>query len=361
MAIYDVQGNELIDVYDAQGNELSQAYDINGNDLIGGITPQDWGNMTAQFKGVLDDCMDYCDTYVSNHQNSFAFPLFTDVHTYFSWNEPNYVAYHQPTLFPVFMMLGDMTNTYNTTELSNAVTYMSYAEEQVRLVSIGNHEWGNYDTTGSDPYPKTWYDDLLPASCIFFSDDGLTYYYDDTINNVRYIMLDSNSTVKKQSGVQRYDMDALNWFASVLESSGSKDVIVMNHALGSGFYLVTDTEKANPQSDTTITNIGTFNNIVNAFIAKTTISITVDGVSYSHDFSNNSGDFIGYFTGHAHSTGYNDSSGFMKFTCPALIKNNLNGRGMSFFVIDKNEQKIIWLVAKILNANYAIYEYAYGT
>ena len=357
--IYDKNGNVVTNAYDKNGIRVAHAYDKDGVDLLSGITPRDWSGMSAQFQVTVDDCMNYIDTYTTEHQNSFAFPVFTDVHTYFTGNEPNYVAYHKPSLFPVFLMLGDMTNTYNTTELTNAVDYMDGAEQQNKLVSIGNHEWGNYDTTGSDPYPKTWYDDLLPASCVFFADDGLTYYYDDAENNVRYIMLDSNSTVKKQSGVQQFNMDALNWLASALETAGTKDIIVLNHAIGQSFYLVTDTEKTELKSDTTITNSPTFNSIMNAFKNKTSISVTVDGVANAHDFSGASGNLIGYITGHYHNAGHIDTAGFNKWTCPALIKNNLTNKGMSFFVVDRGLRKVQFIVARILTAEYELYEYSY--
>ena len=360
MSIYDVNGNTLITPFNTGGNVLQHAYDVQGNDVLdSGGEHRDWGAMTDDFKTALNGSMNYIQNYASNHLGSFAFPVFTDVHTYFSWNEPNYVAYNKPNLFPVFLMLGDMTNTYDSTQLDNAVDYMEGATGQNLLVSIGNHEWGNYDTESTDTYPSEWYKPLLPASCVFFADDGLTYYYDDTANNVRYIMLDSNSTVKKQSGVQKFNMDALNWLASILQSAGSKDIIVMNHAIGQSFYLVTDTEKTDLKSDTTITNTITFNNIMNAFKNRTNISVTVDGIVNSYNFSNVTGNLIGYITGHYHNAGHIDTAGFNKWTCPALIKNNLTDRGMSFFIIDKSLQKVMFIVARIQSTTYELYEYSY--
>lgn len=359
MSVYNKNGQEVSTVYGVSGSSLSSAYNVNGTEVFSTSGHRDWSGMSSTFVSSLGSAVSYIQTYLTNHQNAFAFPVFTDVHTYFGWNEPNYIAYNYSSLFPVFLFLGDMINTYGSTELNNAVYYMEGADGQNMLVSMGNHEWGSYDTEGSDPYPKTWYDDLLPASCVMFSDDGLTYYYDDAVNNVRYIMLDSNSTVKKQSGVQRFDMDALNWLASVLENSGTKDIIVLNHAIGQSFYLVTDTQQTELKSDTTITNSTTFNNVLNAFKNKTTVSVTVDGVSNSHDFSSTTGNLIGYITGHYHNAGHIDTAGFNKWTCPALIRNNLTDKGMSFFIVDKTSQKVIFIVCRIQNSAYESYEYSY--
>ena len=36
MAIYDVNGNQIVNAYDINGNTLTQAYDYNGNPVLGG-------------------------------------------------------------------------------------------------------------------------------------------------------------------------------------------------------------------------------------------------------------------------------------------------------------------------------------
>ena len=357
MGIYDYTGSVLPKAYGVDGVTLMQAYDINGNGLIDGEQEEtyDWDGMSEQFKALIDACILYCDQYVETHYNSFAFPVFTDVHTEFDWNEPHYISYMRNDLFAIFPFLGDMVNTYNDAELNNAVTYINKSTNQTKLLAIGNHEFGGY--AEGDTLPKVWYKPLIANGAVFFADDGLTYYYDDSVNNIRYIVMDSNSTVKKQSGTQKFNMDALNWLASVLESSAGKDIIVVNHTMGSGFYLVTDTEQANWQSDTSITNMTTFNSIINAFVNKTNVNVTVDGVTNGYDFSNVSGDFIAYITGHYHNAGYYNA-GYNKFTCPAILRNKTKN-GMSFFIIDKDLRKIIFLVIRYMNVDYEVYEYTY--
>lgn len=367
MAVYNKNGSEITSVFSKAGASLQQAFDIHGNELMSGH--RDWSGMPSTFSTALDSAMSYIQTYVDNHQNAYAFPVMTDVHTYFAWNEPNYIAWHKPNLFPVFLFLGDMTNAYIESQFNGAVDYMQGATNQKLLVAVGNHDFG--DVNGSencwvdgDTLPKEWWIPLLDDSCVFREGDNtLTYYWDDTQNNVRYIMMDSNSTVLKPNGVQLYSMSNLNWFATVLESSGSKDVIVLNHAMGSGFYLVTDINKENWKSDTGITNINSFNSILLAFKNKSSISVTADGVSNAHNFESTTGKLIGYITGHYHNAGFYNGAGFNKWTCNALTRGGGTSRqsykGLSFFIIDKELQKIIFLVVRYQNAEFETYEYSY--
>lgn len=330
---------------------------------------RDWSGIPESFWMAMDGSLDYIQDYVDAHPNSFAFPVITDVHANFEWNEPNYLAWSKPDLFPVFLFLGDMTNGYIESQFEGAVDYMKGATGQKLIVSIGNHDFGGGNATDhpwveGDKLPKEWWIPLLESDCVFCEGDNtLTYYWDDTENKVRYIMMDSNSTKLRANGVQRFDMSNLNWLASVLESSGDKDIIVLNHAMGTGCYLVTDAEKNAWKKDTGITNIEIFNSILLAYKDKTSISLEVDGVSQEHDFSEASGDLIGYITGHYHNAGHDDSAGLNKWTCNALTRNGGGKRqsykGLSFFIIDKDLHKVIFLVVRYQNPEYEVYEYNY--
>ena len=330
---------------------------------------RDWSGIPESFWMAMDGSLDYIQDYVDAHPNSFAFPVITDVHESFSWNEPNYLAWSKPELFPVFLFLGDMTNGYVESQFEGAVDYMRGATGQKLIVSIGNHDFGlvngqNKCWVEGDPLPREWWIPLLESDCVFREgDDTLTYYWDDTENKVRYIMMDSNSTMLRPNGTQLFTMSNLNWLASVLESSGDNDIIVLNHAIGGGLYLVTDTEKTARKSSTGITNIEIFDSILLAYKEKTSISLEVDGVSQEHDFSEASGDLIGYITGHFHNAGHDDSAGFNKWTCNALTRNGGQSRqsykGLSFFIIDKDLHKVIFLVVRYQNPEYEVYEYNY--
>ena len=330
---------------------------------------RDRSGIPESFWMAMDGSLDYIQEYVDSHPNSFAFPVITDVHTSFEWNEPNYLAWSKPDLFPVFLFLGDMTTGYTESQFEGAVDYMRGATGQKLLVSIGNHDFGVVNGLDNcwvegDPLPKEWWIPLLESDCVFCEGDNtLTYYWDDVENKVRYIMMDSNSTMLRPNGVQLFTMSNLNWLASVLESSGDKDIIVLNHAIGGNLYLVTDTEKTALKDSTGITNIEIFNSILLAYKDKTSISLEVDGVSQEHDFSEASGDLIGYITGHYHNAGHDDSAGFNKWTCNALTRKGGASRqsykGLSFFIIDKDLHKVIFLVVRYQNPEYEVYEYSY--
>lgn len=366
MSVYSKSGSSLSTVYGKSGTALSQAYDINGRELMGGGGEhRDWSKMPQTFVSSMNGALAHIDDYLSNHSGAYAFPAITDVHTYFDYQEPNYIAYNYPDLFSVFLFLGDMTNGYIESQFENAVDYMRGADGQKMLTSVGNHDFGTTDTSNNwvegDPLPRVWWKPLNVSGCVYVEDDDtLTYYWDDAEHNVRYIMMDSSSTVLKTAGPYYFRNKNLNWLASVLESSGGKDIIVLNHELGSQFYLVTDTEKTDIKTTTGINDIGSFNNIVNAFINRGTISVTVDGVANAHDFSSTTGNFIGFITGHYHNAGYRDWDGFNKWTCCAQTRANYKDtKGVCFFIIDPSVKKVELVIARHLSSDVETYEYSY--
>lgn len=354
MSIFNINGQAVSKGYNVSGNAMSALFDINGNKLA-----ESWDGLTEEVQTMLDSAMAYCADYISENPQAYAFPLITDAHQCFDGREPAYIEHRYPTTWSRMLLLGDMTNNYVATELDKAVAFMGDTSLN-KIIAMGNHEFGSW--AEGDTLPEEWYKPLLDSTSVLWGGgDGLIYYSDDTANNVRYIVLDSCTPIYKSSGVQKFTMNQLEWCASVMESAGGKDIIICNHAIGSSFYLVTDTAKETPKSDTTITNSGTLWAMINAFISKGTYSVTDDsGVSHSHDFSGTTGHFVGYFTGHYHHAGHTDAPGFHKFTAP-MLRTAYSGlpKGISFFVVDPVQRKIIWNVCWYADASIARYEYSY--
>ena len=357
MSIFDINGNPITKCCDVFGNAISAVCDINGNRLT-----ESWDGLTTEVQTMLDTAMAYCADYTAENPQAYAFPLITDAHLTFGGNEPKYIEHRYPNTWSRMLFLGDMANNtsaYNTAELDNAVAFMNVPSMN-KIVAIGNHELGNW--AEGDTLPEEWYKTLLdPTSVLWGGGDGLIYYSDDETNNVRYIVLDSCTPTYTANGVQLFTKNQLEWCASVMESADGKDIIVCNHAMGQSYYLVTDTEKENSIAATTITNSNTLSAIINAFISKGTYSVTDDsGISHSHDFSGATGHFIGYFTGHAHQAGHTDAPGFHKFTAP-MLRTTYSGypQGLSFFIVDRAQKKIVWLICWYADASIATYEYSY--
>lgn len=351
MSIFDISGNAIKKSYDISGNNKSTLYDVRGNKIVLETILVD--------KPLLDSAMLYCDEYLKANPQSFAFPLITDTHLTFKGEEPKYIEQKCPSSWSRMLFLGDMINNYDTNALDNAVAFMNITSLN-KIIATGNHELGNWAV--GNPLPEEWYKPLLDETSVLWGGgDGLIYYSDDEENNVRYIVLDSCTPIYKSAGVQLFTKNELEWCASVIESTGNKDVIICNHTMGSSFYLVTDTAKENSIADTTITNSGTLWAIINAFINKGIYNVTDDeGITHSHDFSKCTGNFVGYFTGHSHQAGHTDAIGFNKFTCP-MLRTTYSGypQAISFFIIDKALQKIVWLVCDYSKETYDKYEYTY--
>lgn len=355
MSIFDMNGNAVTKCYDILGNAVSVVCDINGNRLI-----ESWDGLTAEVQTMLDTAMAYCVDYTAENPQAYAFPVITDGHRTFSGREPAYIEHRHPNAWSRFLFLGDMANTYDETQLNNAVAFMGSTSLN-KIIAMGNHELGGW--AEGDALPEKWYKTLLdPTSVMRGGGDGLIYYSDDECNNVRYIVLDSCTPIYKSSGVQLFTKNELEWCASAMESAGGKDIIICNHAMAASFYLVSDTEKTKRIYDTTVTNASiVFFPMVRAFIQKTTYNVTDDnGVQHTHDFSQSSGNFVGYFSGHYHNAGFTDENGFNQFTNPTLgSASSKYMRGMSFFIVDRAHKKIIWLVCGYADASIATYEYSY--
>lgn len=359
MAVYNVSGTQLSQIYNKNGSSLSYAYDVNGSQVFGGsspIAPMDWSSMSATYKQNVSDAVAYAKTYLSNHSGAYAFPVVTDTHDQL-YNEPNYVLYNFPNTFDKFLFLGDIATSFSQTQMDNAVAYMAEADTIDILDLVGNHEFG--DWVEGDTLPKAWYQPLIPmASTVMGNTDALAYYYDDSVNNVRFICLDSCTPIYTQSGTQLLTKNQLEFFASALDSANGKDIILLNHAPGQNYYYVTDTDKQTSISTTGITNRGTLDSIINAFMNRTSVTFTDDSsVSHTHDYTSATGDFIGMIAGHAHHAGYNNANGYNVFVCPSTYYNS--DAGLSVFVIDKTLQKIIFLIGYRSKETYGVYEYSY--
>lgn len=356
MAVYNVNGVQMPRVYNVNNNLLSYAYDVNGNEVLHGtapIQPMDWSNIPTQYRTNIADAVSYTTNYISNHEESFAFPVLTDVHDKF-YNEPNYLLYNYHNVFDKFLFLGDIANTYSQTQMNNAKAYMEQASSVNVLALVGNHELAGW-AEGND-LPKVWYQPLLPSSAVVMSDtDALVYYFDDT-NNARFIVLDSCTPIYQSSGSQLLTKNELEFFASALDSAGNKTIILLNHSPGQGYTWIADPTQTG--SSTTVDNLSvTMRAIVNAYINRSSCTVTDDNdVSHTHDYSTASGYFVGFITGHEHRGGYNSGQGYNMFTLPSSYYND---SAMSIFIIDKTLRKVIWLIAYKNESSYGIHEYTY--
>lgn len=340
MSLYDVDGNIITQAYNKDNQGISVAYDINGNEyeLEPVVEPLSW-NMSDNYKGQILDVLDDIKTYKQLHPTAYAINQYNDVHLQTSGNEPNFVDYNKGYKVIDYMIFaGDMVNSCVASQFDTAVAYMLGASVSKKLPVIGNHEYGSYNSSITSPEIR--YKSIINVPCVFKQDDLLIYYHDDLINNVRYIILNYNHTMKTVSdNGHRLDDAQFEWLASVLESAGSKDIILSAHAMLNPFIILEmDMERS---WDATIPNQQDLVNCINAFQDRGTYTVTVDGVDYEHDFSNCTGNFVMYTCGHYHALGHGDF-GFNMFTCPTLNSNTSlqSHKGITFYLIDKTLKTI---------------------
>lgn len=336
MAIYDAYGNEIYAAFDAYSNSLGVVYDKYGNAISVDddpvVEPLTW-NMSDNYKGQILDALDYIKTYKQSNPSAYALCQFNDIHLQFDGNEPNFIDYNKGyKVIDRMLFVGDIVNASNATQYANAVTYMSGASASKKLVAMGNHEYGSYNANNGNP--ETLYKAVINVECTYKDPSILIYYHDDTSHNVRFISLNYFYQTKMlgDSG-HLLDMAQLNWVASVMESAGDKDIILFAHSMLNPFLCL---ESQQTKSSTaTLQNYQNLIDMVVAYKARGTFSVTVDGTTYTHDFSECTGNFVMYTTGHYHALGYGDF-GFNMFTCPTLgTTYGGSHKGFVFYLIDK--------------------------
>lgn len=346
MAIYDKNGVQLSSVYDKDGESLGTVYDAYGNPI--GIvptpeppdvpvTPLTW-DMSDNYKEQITDAIDYIKAYKQANNSAFALCQFNDVHARISGNEPNFIDYNKGyKVIDYMLFLGDIVDAGYTTQFNYATSFMNGASASNKLVSMGNHEW--YYLQENAGNPEDIYRTIINVDCTYKEDDALIYYHDDMYRNTRFISLDYfHITQSSADSGHLLDMSQLNWLASTLGSSGSKDIVLLGHSMLSPFLGLESGQTLN--SSATIQNYQQLINVINAYKQRTTFSVTVDGTTYTHDFSSCRGKFIMYTCGHYHALGYADF-GFNMFTGPTLqTPYGGSHKGFVFYIIDRAKKTI---------------------
>lgn len=362
--IYNVNGESLDAVYDVEGNLLLSAYTVDGVEIPMGepephVTPLSW-NMSDGYKRQVLDVLDYMKTYKQEHPTAYALAQFNDVHTIVSGNEPNFIDYNKGyKVLNYQIFLGDLVNNSSVNQYTNSVNFMAGAQASKRLVGMGNHEYMNYNASYGNP--ETLYGALINVDTVFMPTDNsaLIYYHDDATLNVRFILLDYFYITKTHADSGHLlDMAQLNWLASVMQSAGDKDILIGAHSMLNPFIALRNNIQRS--SSATINDQQDIIDIINAYKNRSTYNIFVDNVEYEHDFSECTGDFIMYTSGHYHILGHSNSFGFNMFTCPALKGTSTNReKGFVFYLIDKSLKSIKVFECASDFEEYLTYEFTY--
>ena len=359
MSVYEKNGTLIEQVYSINGSQLESAYDIDGNKVLGDIpvTPLTW-NMSDNYKGQVTNILNYISSYKQSNPNSYALCQFNDVHLNFSGNEPNFIDYNKGYKVINYMLFcGDMVNSSNATQYSNAIAYMNGASASKKLVAMGNHEYASYSVNNGNP--ETLYKAIINVNCTYMDSDVLIYYYDDPNFNVRFITLNYFYITKRNSDSDGHllDMAQLEWVATAIENAGDKDIILFAHTMLSPFLCLESQQEHS--STATLLNYQNLIDLVVAYKNRGTYTVTVDNVSHLHDFSNCTGNFVMYTTGHYHALGYGDF-GFNMFTCPTLgTTYGGSHKGFTFYTINKTTKAIKVMQPSSELSNYLSYDYTY--
>ena len=363
MPVFDIDRTELEVAYSVQAGSLETVYDVGGNEIVLDgtpdipVTPLTW-NMTESYKSQILSALNFIKTYKRSNPGAYALCQFNDVHEAFNANEPNFIDYNKGyKVLDRMIFLGDMVETNTVTASRNAVAFINGAQASKRLVGMGNHEYFLSGITD----PEAVYAPLTTETVTFMptENNALIFYNDDEKNNVRYIFLDYYYITKTGANNGHLVDDAqLNWCASVMESAGNMNIIILAHTMMNPFFFANT--GAQQSSAATLVNQQNLVDLINVFKARASKTITVDGVAHVHDFSACTGDFVMYTSGHWHALAHNDF-GFQMITCPSLKRAYGAGQdvGFTFYIIDPRIKTIKAIMCSKNFSSYVSYDYDY--
>ena len=355
--IYDVNGSSVNTGYNVNGQVVGTLYDVNGNVLDDDpvVTPKNWG-MTEAYKTQVLSALNYIRQYESSHNNSYAFCQFNDVHNNFSGYEPNFIDYNKGYKYlSAMLFMGDILDGYTQANVSATHEYVMSASVSHRLMAMGNHEYFGETQSVTTGDCEGVYETYLDSSVVrmYPNEDAVIYYYDDTTNNVRYIILNPHYGGKTPNS-RTFDDAQVKWCAGVIQAAGSKDIIIGNHYYTVPFTCIESQEVVTSGSPTTISKIV---DLLTAFKNRTTY--TIDGDTFN--FSSCTGNVVMLTSGHYHTFGHDNSDGFNMFTC-ANLGNAIWGnghRGFTFFIVDKTLRTIKAIQCSTELTNYIDYDCTY--
>lgn len=361
MAIYSIGGTQLVECYDFWGSDAGSAYDINGIKIFEGdspdipVTPKSW-NMSNDYKTQVLSALDTIRNYQEENESAYSICQFNDAHDVFDGNEPNFIDYNRGyKVLSRMIFLGDIADTAGVDEYSAAVDFMTGASASKRIIGMGNHEYGNVGALD----PESVYRAAMNVSATFMTNSALIFYHDDQLHNVRYVVLDYFyiSRTHYDNG-HILDSAQLDWCADVMADSGNKDIIICAHSMINPFVFPNTQEQKS--SSATIQYQQDIIDLITAYKNRGSYSVTINGTVHTHDFSECTGNFIMYTSGHYHALGYNNF-GFNMFTCPSLKSAYGTGqyKGFTFYIIDPDKRKIKLLSIKKDEASYLPYDFTY--
>lgn len=355
--IYDVNGSSVNVGYNVNGQVANTLYDVTGDVLDDDpiVTPLTW-NMTDAYKSQVLSVLNYIRQYKASHSNSYAICQFNDVHNNVTGNEPNFIDYNKGYKnLSAMLFLGDMVSLYTASEAALASGFIQGAQISPRIVCIGNHEYYGDTQQQSTDAAEAAFESYINVNVVkmYPNDAEVIYYYDDTENNVRYIILNPHSTGKTANS-RDFDDAQMKWCAGVIQSAGSKDIIIGNHYYISPFTCIESQEVVDSGTPRSMSKVV---DLLTAFKNRTTY--TIDGDTFN--FSSCTGNVVMLTSGHYHAFGFSNSPGFPMFTCPNLGSSVWGGghKGFTFFIIDKTLRTIKAIQCSTELSNYIDYDCTY--
>ena len=320
-------------------------------------------NIPAYYKEHLKEKIKEVRDLVETNSNSYCFGYISDSHIDWSSKHSGYLLNEidKYCTLSTIIHTGDIIYQGSTKEevvkmLRNGIDMFNPIKDKM-LFSIGNH-----DSNSSSPTDVFINNDELYSICTRRSNevgnliypknttDKTFYYYDDKVNKVRYLCLntcDKCTNEKMTFGVSQEQFDFLVNQVLKFDEEGWDLVIFAHHPLPISPYSGVNNQTA-------------FINVIKAYNNKTQYTFTANidhpyHVDLNYDFRNDNGkrcNVIGWFAGHEHRDLIGKFEGINAFTnkcdtllnysgmTPERVKDTITEHAFCIVIVNKKTSKI---------------------
>lgn len=310
MAVYDINGNELLTVYGRYGATLTQAYDVYGNPLLSGGGGDEWVKTILPYDtnyiintAWLTSANTQRDALIALYnQTDDGIPFFIQSDGHGRKNEGNKGCHNlaeETMQYVRNIMLGDYASYYS--DGNNPRGHKQTSDGIQNYIPVmGNHEFLNNNSAEAllADLP-TLVDSYTPKGAVLGSQTYGYYKVTDDKYNVKYLIGQPYIPDEQNSSgfIAKYLSDQWEWFIAELSANDGYDIVVLNHQPYAGTYTRREAQTTKDYTG------GSYNltPILEARKAKTSGTYTdADNNVHSYDFSGCQTDLLCVLHGHTH-------------------------------------------------------------
>lgn len=241
MALFNVEGTELIQAYNKKGKIIKEGYNKEGESIYSDpLKEYSINNITdSYFKTAVNNITQKINSLSEEDWENFIF--ITDPHGNGNQQKSQAIALYllDHTTISMIVLGGDYYFNYWTQGSDEFKNYMNFLKSNKNVYALfGNHETYNGGTYNNEYYLYDYF--LKNKTWLKGQPEKLYYYFDDNNKKIRYVFLNT-------SDCAQYVMTSkqINWLRNTVSSLPNSDwsLLVFGHVNLDTFDIDSDVMK----------------------------------------------------------------------------------------------------------------------